>query len=243
MGLDCIEWLFDAEDYEQNPLWTDEGIKRIKHLIQLYGVTVQSVCATYFMARPLFRVSAKEQTANEAVLKRLIDQAAQISVKVILIPVLENTEIRSNAEADRLENALRGCLPVARARGIRLSLETELPVDSFIALIERFGDPFLGAYYDIGNATAKGYDLAHDIRALGSAIYGLHIKDRKLNGPNVFLGQGDVDLTRCFLALQEVKYQGPLILETAFGADYMRIAAAHRLFVQDHWNEALKQIT
>lgn len=238
LGLDCIEWLFAAEDYERNPLWTEAGIRRIRHLMGVHGIKIPSVCATYFMEHPFFRVSAEEQAANEVILKRLIEQAARIGARVILVPVLEVSEIRTDAEADRLDSALRTCLSVAHAFGIRLALETELPADRYVGLIARFGDPCVGAYYDIGNATAKGIDPAHDIRVLGNAICGVHVKDRKRDGPNVLLGQGDADFTTSFVALQDVAYEGPLILETAFGVDFMADAAAHRLFVQDHWQAA-----
>ena len=238
VGLNCIEWLFAAEDYEHNPLWTEAGVQRIRHVMQTHGVTVPSVCATYFMAHPFFRVSREEQTGSEMVLKRLIAQAAQLDMRVILLPVLEGAEIRTNDEAERLAEALQVCFPIAHTYGIRLALETELPVHAYGDLIRRLDNPLVGAYYDIGNATAMGYDPAHDIRVLGNAIYGVHIKDRTQNGPNVLLGNGDADFTACFAALQKIGYQGPLIMETAVGVDYQGIATAHRLFVQDHWQAA-----
>jgi hexulose-6-phosphate isomerase len=172
------------------------------------------------------------------VLKRLIKQAARIGVEVVLVPVLEEAEIRNKAEANQLVSALQACLPVARAAGVRLGLETELPADRYVALVSRFGDPQVGAYYDIGNAAARGYSLADDVRVLGSAIYGVHVKDRRRDGPSVLLGQGDAGFTACFAALNQVGYQGALILQTAFGEDYMGIAAAHCQFVQDHWRAA-----
>jgi hexulose-6-phosphate isomerase len=227
--------VFEDEGYEHNPLWTDEGVDCINQMIQEHGIAVTSVCADYFMDHPFFRVSSEERARSVTVLKRLIEQVARISAKVILMPVLEVAEIRSETEANHLVSALQACLPVARIHGVHLGLETELPADRYKALIARFTDLHVGIYYDMGNASARGYDLAEDIRILGERICGTHIKDRKRDGPSVLLGQGNIDFTRCFGALMQVGYQGPLILQTAFGKDYMETAAAHRQFIKDCW--------
>lgn len=238
LGFDCIEWLFEDEGYEHNPLWTEEGVHCINQVIQDHGVAVTSVCADYFMDHPFFRVSSEECARSVMVLKRLIEQAAHIAAKVILVPLLEVAEIRSEAETNDLVSALQACLPTARIYGVHLGLETELPADRYKALIARFTDLHVGVYYDMGNASARGYDLAEDIRTFGNRICCTHIKDRKRDGPSVLLGQGDVDFTRCFGALMQVGYQGPLVLQTAFGEEYMEIAAAHQQFIKDRWLSA-----
>lgn len=232
LGFDLIEWLFDADNFEQNPIWIPNGIERINHLQRTYGVTVQSICAHYFMLHPFYRVSAGERTASVNVLKGLVKRAACIGVKVILLPVLEQAEISNPEDADLLVSALQDCLPVARACGVRLGLETELPAEQFESLVGRFDDSTVGAYYDVGNATAKGYDPAEDVRLLKNNVCGVHIKDRKRGGPNVFLGQGDVDFAACLSALNRVGYAGPIVLETPVGDDFFKIAKQHLSFVR-----------
>ncbi|MBI4317889.1 MAG: TIM barrel protein [Chloroflexi bacterium] len=235
LGFDCIEWLFEAEGFEENPLWTDEGTRHIRHFAQVSKVAIRSVCADYFMAHPFFRVSLEERASSIAVLRRLIQQAAEVGAEVILVPILEVSEIRTEEEADILVDALNACLPLAHAHGVRLGLETELPADRYAALVARFGDPQIGAYYDIGNAAALGRDLAQDVLTLGGGICGAHVKDRPLGGSSVLLGQGNADFTACFAALARVGYHGPLILQTAFGDDYLGLAAAHLEFVKNRY--------
>ena len=48
LGLDEIEFIFDYENYEQNPLWTEEGQERIRLIIEENGVRIRSVCFDYF---------------------------------------------------------------------------------------------------------------------------------------------------------------------------------------------------
>ena len=233
-GFDAIEWIFEADGYQQNPIWTAAGLERIRQQMITTGVQLHSLCADYFMAHPFFRVSGQERAQSVSVLNRLIVQAASVGIQTILVPVLEVAEIRTDAEKVQLLDSLCGPLSLAAAHGIRLGLETELPAPEYRALVERGDHPALGIYYDTGNAAARGYNIAADVYTLGTYLCSVHIKDRKRGGPSVLLGQGDADFVAFFRALAEVGYTGPLVLQTAFGEDYLGVARAHLKFVKDH---------
>ena len=232
-GFDSIEWLFEAEAYEQNPMWSAAGREKIRNLISTTGVQVRSVCAGYFMTHRLFRAPEEERTRSVAVLNELIPRAASVGVSTILLPVLEESELRTDEEKAVLSESLRGPLNLAAEHVIQIGLETELTAPDYRALIERQNHSALAAYYDTGNAAAKGYDVADDIRVLGGLLCGVHIKDRKRGGPNVPLGQGDVDFAKVFSAIDDVAYAGPLILETNVGDNPVASANAHLRFVSD----------
>ena len=236
-GFDTIEWLFEAEGAEQNPIWAETGLERIRRQMEITGIRLHSLCADYFMAYPLFRVSEQERAHNASVLNKLILQAARVGIRTILLPVLEVTNIRTDAEKDQLIESLCEPLSLALEQGIRLGLETELSAGEYRGLVEQCNHPALGVYYDTGNAASKGYDVAADIRALHAFLLGVHIKDRKRGGPSVSLGQGDVNFDAFFRALAEVGYTGPVTLQTAFSEDYLGIARAHLKFVQGHLSQ------
>jgi len=231
-GFDTIEWLFEAERYEQNPIWTAPGLERIQQLIASTGIRVRSVCADYFMFHPFFRVSEAERLNSITTLRGLIERSATIGVRVILLPVLEVSEVRTEAEKHQLLDSLREPLALAGTYDIRLGLETELRAPEYRALIQRCNHSAMGVYYDTGNATAKGYDIASDIRILGPLMCGVHIKDRKRGGPSVLLGQGDADFAAFFRTLAEIDYTGLLVLQSAFGDDYLKIAGSHLAVVR-----------
>lgn len=155
-GFDAIEWLFEADDYEQNPIWTESGLERIRRQIATAGVQLRSVCADYFMAHPFIRVPEQERARSVAVLNRLIVRAASVGIQTILLPLLEVAEIRTDAEKVQLLDSLREPLSLAAAHGIRLGLETELPAVEYRALIEQGDHSALDVYYDTGNAAARG---------------------------------------------------------------------------------------
>jgi len=237
-GFTSIEWVFEADRHDQNPLWTQEGVVAIRRQVEETGVRVDSICADYFMAHPFFGVSEQERQESIAALEQVIRRGAGIGAKTVLLPVLEDTEIRSRRDQQELLECLRRPLELAAAHRVRIGLETELPAEDYRALVEAAAHPALVVYYDVGNATAKGFDVASDVRVLGPYLGGVHIKDRRRGGPSVALGRGDVDFPAFFEALAEAGYDGPLILQPATGADFLDAAAAHLNFVRGHLQTA-----
>ena len=52
IGLDCIEWIFDTSC--PNPILTNEGRVEIKELSKNNDISINSICADYFMVKKLF---------------------------------------------------------------------------------------------------------------------------------------------------------------------------------------------
>jgi hexulose-6-phosphate isomerase len=232
MGFEAIEWVFEAERWRENPIRHEEGRQLIQQRMATTGVRVLSVCADYFMAHPFVRVSPSAQARSVAVLLELIRQAHAIGASTILLPVLETSEIRTAAECGDLIACLREPLALARSLAVRIGLETELPARDYVDLVERIGEASAAVYYDVGNAAAKGYDVAADLRWIRHRLCGVHVKDRLRGGRSVPLGQGVVDFPACVEALAGIGYDGLLVLQTAFGDDYLRDAAANLRFVR-----------
>jgi hexulose-6-phosphate isomerase len=239
-GFASLEWVFEADRSPTNPIWTPEGREEIRKYIADTGVRVDSICADYFMTQPFFGVADRVRVETIEVLEHLIRHAAVIGARTVLLPVLESTEIRSARDKRELLEGLRRPLGLAAAHRVRIGLETELAAEEYRALVEDAAHPALVVYYDVGNATARGYDVGADIRILGPHLGGVHIKDRRRGGPSVPLGRGDVDFPAFFAALADAAYTGPLILQTATNADYLGAATANLTFVQEHLHAAAR---
>jgi hexulose-6-phosphate isomerase len=121
---------------------------------------------------------------------------------------------------------------VAEQEGVSLGLETELPPAEYLALVQESGSPMLGVYYDTGNNAAQGHDIAADARILAPCLVGIHVKDRKIGGSSVLLGEGDADFDGFFQVVRNSGYTNPVILQTAFGPNYLEIARRHQQFVK-----------
>jgi len=66
---------------------------------------------------------------------------------------------------------------------------------------------------DIKQAMRSGCDPAQFVRAMGDKLCNVHVCDWDENGKLCLPGEGMFDFERFFLALREVRYDGPVILE------------------------------
>ncbi len=59
-NLNTIEGIFEAYEWENNPISSGESIDEIKKLVNGTGIEINSLCADYFMDLPLLRVGKNE---------------------------------------------------------------------------------------------------------------------------------------------------------------------------------------
>jgi hexulose-6-phosphate isomerase len=238
-GFDLIEWLIDPVGYERNPIWTDVGMAEIQECMAATGVSVESICADYFVDHPLLRVSEAERHHHLEVLSVLITRAARLGARVIVVPVLEAGEVQNAEDLDRLLGYLAPCLSLAQSGGIALGVESNMPTERYLQLVTRAAHPSLGISFDTGNRTAHGFDIVADLSRLAPHLRGIHIKDRLPDGPNVPLGSGATPFDGFFAALAVSGYRGSLILETTIGDDYDDQARRNLRFVRSHLGRTL----
>lgn len=213
LGLDCIEFILDFNDAEQNPLMRQGGVEEILILSEQTGVGVKTICADYFMEAPLH--SADEAVAEESatVLRRLLAASKVLGISDIVIPCVDQSTLNGSETVDRFVQRLHPALEEAEKMAINLSLETDLAPQPFAELLDRLVSGRVTVNYDIGNSASLGYDPAEELDAYGDRISDIHIKDRKLHGGSVVLGEGDSDFDRFFGKLCEFNYRGPFIMQ------------------------------
>jgi L-ribulose-5-phosphate 3-epimerase len=234
-GLGSIEWIYDAYGADVNPIATDEGVDSILRLQREHGVAVVSVCADFFMDRPLLRAPQDEIESRLQVLRWLITRSALLRIERIVLPFVDASRIETPHEADQVVSVLRSVAPDARNLGIELHLETSLGPAPFLDLLERLPDTVFRVNYDVGNSASLGFDPRDEFAAYGPRIGSVHIKDRVLGGGTVPLGTGEADLPAVFRELKAVDYSGDVILQVARGhpGDEVAWAARNAAFVRD----------
>ena len=236
LGFQEIEWVFDAPDFEKNPLWSEAGCTQISILTATTGVHINTICADYFMVRPFFRTSSEERRERIAVLKRLCAQAACVHAQGIEIPLVDNSSIKTSEEEDILCSVLEEVLPDVRSHGLWIGLETDLPPEAFVHLLSRCDERLVKANYDSGNSSGLGYKPEEELAAYGERVKNIHIKDRLLGGTTVEPGTGNADFDALFRELAKVGYKGNFILQTARGEDgrEKETLTRHKTFVEGY---------
>ena len=215
LGLGCMEWIFEYKTMSINPFCSDDGIKEMMSLSNLYNVRINSLLADYFMEKKLFGEDPQEVKKSIEMLYFVIDQCKKCNIPIIEIPLVDNSALKTENEKKQLMKNLREPLKYAAEWDIDLSLETSLPPEEFREFILSFKPLKVKVNYDMGNSTSLGYDPMKEINLLGEFIVNVHIKDRVRGGGTVPLGFGDTDFNSVFNALKQSHYSGDYILQAA----------------------------
>jgi hexulose-6-phosphate isomerase len=210
-GFDTIEWVFDQNP---NPIMKNDGIEEIKLLSKKHNIKVIAICADYFMQKMLFDVKKSTLVENLAVLKKLIEQCYKIDAKILELPFVDSSSLKTQNNRNEIVENLQQVTDFANSQNVRLTLETDLRPSEFKELLEKFGSS-VGANYDTGNSTALGYDVKEELQILKPWLSNVHVKDRLYRGGTVEFGTGDTDFDLVFSTLAKINYNGQLIIQGA----------------------------
>jgi len=217
--LETIEWIYDAYGEEINPLTTDAGAAEMLELCATHRVNVESVCADWFMEFPLVRVDGDEAMRRWERLRWLMTRCGSLGINRIVVPFVDASAIRTSVEIQQVGSGIRTLIGHIDRTNVEIHLETSLDPSGFLRLLSDIGHPRVRVNYDSGNSASLGYKPAEEFAQYGGHVGSVHIKDRRLGGGTVPLGEGDVDFAGLFNALDAHGYRGDFILQVARGRD------------------------
>jgi len=139
----------------------------------------------------------------------------ELDIKILEIPLVDSSSLKNKDNENQLIVNLQEVIPFAENYNVALTLETDLPPQTFKEFLLRFDNPNVKANYDTGNSASLGYNVVEELLTLGSWIKNIHIKDRLYRGPTVPLGTGDADFDSFFTTLSQINYSGDLIIQGA----------------------------
>jgi L-ribulose-5-phosphate 3-epimerase len=213
--LNGIEWIFDTHGEDVNPLVNDTGIAEMLSLSQQTGIIVRSLCADYFMDKPLLRTGESERQTLIQKMRWLLSRCKLAGIRRVVIPFVDSSRIENQDEAAQVISTLQSILPAAETNEVELHLETSLAPEQFARLLDRCNHPLVRVNYDSGNSASLGYAVTDELAAYGRRIGSVHIKDRQKGGGTVPLGTGNADLSGLFCGLAKLNYDGDYVLQIA----------------------------
>ena len=211
LGFDSIEWIYDLT--ENNPILNN--LDELKTLSVENNIKINSVCADYFMEKKLFNVSEHDLYLNLKKLNQLIENCNKLNIEILEIPLVDSSSIQNEKFRNEFISNLNSSLSFAEQNQVFLTLETDLPPESFQKLVLDFDHPNIKINYDIGNSISLGYDTSLELSILSKWIKNIHIKDRLRNSHTVPLGSGNVDFDLFFSNLSKIHYSESLIIQGA----------------------------
>ena len=223
VGIDEIEWIFDYERYEENPLWSTKGITQVNEAVKSSGVSIHSICFDYFMRRPFYKqessVEKRIRMENLDFIKKIINAMKSVQAKLLEIPMVDDSSVKTAEEKKKVVDFLHDVLILAEEADICIGCETDMSVGVFRDFLDSIHHERIKANYDSGNSSGLGYDHADELHSLGDYVANVHIKDRILHGTTVALGTGSADFKKVFSSLKDIDYKGSIILQAARGQE------------------------
>jgi sugar phosphate isomerase/epimerase len=171
-----------------------------------YGIPITSTCLDILHVNYL-----KSDPLGQKWVLDAIDITKKLGPRVILLPFFGNGALKTRQEMDFVSDFLKkeGAAKAEKA-GIILGLENTNSAEENAYMLDRIQSQAVKVYYDVGNSTKGGYDVAKEIRWLGrERICQFHLKDN----PHL-LGQGKINFDEIVKAIVDIRFQGWANLET-----------------------------
>jgi L-ribulose-5-phosphate 3-epimerase len=164
-----------------------------------------------------------------------IDVAKAMRCEVILLAFFGEGDLKGDKEGTaEVIRRLKKVAPKAERAGVILGIESWLSADEHLEIIDAVASENVRVYYDVANSHQMGYDIYEEIGRLGSKyICEVHAKE---NGH--LLGQGKVDFEKVKTLLDEINYDGWVIIEGAVptGADLLESYIGNKQYLQSVLN-------
>lgn len=231
LGFVDFELLYDKGKKLRDILAVDENKNKLGLSVDLSSNLMRScsVCLDFLATIPK---TQEKEFFDE--LQSAIRLFGNTNVETLVVPFCDQSEI---SDLDELRAVLkmlddRGLEALAYNNGLQLALELTLPADTLLEGFSAYNFTNIGICFDMGNIKASGMRPENDILELDGLVRHVHIKDRCVGGPNVMLGQGDVDFEACFKALKDINYKGRYIMETRYFNDPIKEASANLNFLR-----------
>lgn len=231
LGFDCIEWMFNADMWEENPVITDEGVINIQKCIDNTGISVSGICANFFMENSIYNDTIEMKKRNIKILNTLVKNAGKIGCSNIILPMFGSSG--DFFERKSIWEQLYLLLGQLESGNVNILIETDAPIHIVKNFIDEIPDGRVGICYDMGNAAGLGKNVLSELRCYSNLIGEYHIKDKKNGESTVMLGKGDVPYKECMNWLLEYEHKALLILESYYGLNAIEDTKKNLQYIKD----------
>ncbi|MBN2121136.1 MAG: sugar phosphate isomerase/epimerase [Candidatus Omnitrophica bacterium] len=238
-GFELIEWVFDAVQWQDNPILSSSQRRQIIQLQKECKVWVPAVCCDYFMEYPLSSPVLEEREKSLTVLKDIIRICPELGIQYVELPFLGKAEIKEEYAQTIIVELLSGLVSLAEENNVYILLELSLLPRQVYGLLKRLSSRRIQLNYDTGNSAYWGYDPKEEFSLYGGRIGNIHIKDCTKKDYSLPLGEGEVDFDLVFYLLKKINYRKDFILQTARGDDDSGLAKRFYEFTSSYIKEYL----
>ena len=208
----------------------DATVESMKTAAQKAGIRIHSVMNAGNWKQPLTSPDPAIAQQGLDILRRSIRNAHAFAADtVLLVAAVVTPQVRYKDAWPLSQRQIREVLSLARELKVVIALENVgnrflLSPLEFARYVDEFADPYVQAYFDIGNSLVLWSYPQDWILTLGPRIRKLHLKDYDQKKKRFVLpGEGDVDWPAVCSALKDTGYRGFVTAELPGGDEkYLR---------------------
>ena len=220
-GYDFIDISIDESDMRLARLdWSGSERANLRQAIANTGTPILTMCLSGHRKYPMGSHSAQVQRQGLDIMRKAIDFAADIGIRIIQVMGYDVFYEPSDAEtrARFVESLQQGVQWASRA-AVMLGLENvDTPylesVEKGLGLVRELNSPWFQLYSDMANLAGAGYHPPDQLRLAAGHLVAVHVKDAR---PGVIrgvpFGEGIVPFRETFQVLADIGFSGPLVVE------------------------------
>jgi sugar phosphate isomerase/epimerase len=223
---DFIEFFAERNVNKNNPIWSNEGIKKYIKVARLNNIKIYSFCDNYFISHSL----SKKKTLLYTL--RILKRINLLKIKKYIIPLYGKSYVNSKNEKKIVKN-LSTIAKECSNRKIQLLLESNMPPKKFKSIKENIESNNCYFLFDSGNRAVLKKNFFLDLQLFGRNIRHIHLKDKNNFKKNVIIGEGIVDFDLFFSYLKKIKYKGSFSIESQRGHNILKQAKKNYNFFKN----------
>ncbi|MHB0897215.1 MAG: L-ribulose-5-phosphate 3-epimerase [Spirochaetales bacterium] len=194
--------------------------------VQESGIRVPSMCLSGHRKFPFGSADPDLRRRAKEIMEAGILLASDLGIRVIQLAGYDAYYEPSTRDSRRrFLDGMREAVAFASRYQVMLAFEImDTPflnsISKYLLLKRELPSPWLAVYPDLGNLSAWGNDVEHELSIGIDHIVGVHIKETKPVSPDypgafrdIPFGEGSVDFVGCFAALKKLDYKGPFLIE------------------------------
>ncbi|MEY2458893.1 MAG: L-ribulose-5-phosphate 3-epimerase [Acidimicrobiaceae bacterium] len=225
LELNHIELVAERVMDSSNPIWSVDGRRDIAAAARETDVRVASICLNEPVTTPFDDEAFARDLAT-----RVAPVVDALNATIVVLPLLDASDLNALDWAGAARS-VRIVTDQLVPQGARLALELGVAATDSLRFLDAVGSSGVGICYDVGNATAAGFDAAAELRLLGDRVWHVHAKDKNAARENVRFGTGDVPFAAVLRTLDEQGFDGLVTMEATRGDDPIVTAGEHRAFL------------
>jgi len=206
IGLSHLQWACDPDAWIFDAAFRDA----VRAVVGRTGVPVKNMDVQ-------FLTSVDIRDCPETLMRSVCEALRDLGAGQAELPLMEASSLLEKDKRSERLKAFEKFLSIANEIGTPVAVETDLPPQDLADFLNTYEE--VSVVYDTGNSAGMGYDCEDELTSYGKRISNLHIKDKKVGGTTVPLGEGDSDFQRIFTLLYEMGYTGPVTLQAARGIE------------------------